>query len=957
MTIFSGITEFNITDDIYRAYSIDRRINGDVNNKIYTGKIYLKLKNLNLKSCIDKKLKYFKLITYSRHENSANFNTYKTYLLNSGTDDNVSSNNSLDSNSEFNIGNLKKNEDLFFSDLRISNPITKNLLENFSLKKTYYSSQIFDLSQYQINDGKFDIIFSLKDIEKENTSNVISNKIDFFIYAYDENDKIIDKYSLKEIDSSSIAERNISNSLYREEDLNWLTQNINNLFEISFPALDNTESKNLLQRQFQTRVLMFSRRLYIKKTNILKNYISSFNTNNQFITQYITELTLHEYLNDNFFLGSSWISDISNFLLGNNDDYELNFSYNFNTLRGNVLPLYPDNISTKYILKIKVRGNVETLQEKRYSVENRDPRGFSIRLYDNIKETKLVQNTNFSNILRFSIEMNTTFNAYEYYQPIITDVKYLNSSIPFNKIYLDDLKNNNVSRQGYINLSNTTSFFIDINDTAANSIYTGNLNFDITIINLKYRHARIDDSYQTATISFSINIDRNMFSKSLTITNENKNLSFLSNHTGNQYLYTLKNNNFAISDASLATGNTVSRDTLSQNNTSNILPENIKEFLFNQKTGINNFFLLIKKAIKINNNSTSLYEIIDITNDIVNGELQYSFIDDSSMTNLAENTVLYENISIKEIIFETKLLSFPIKYFTNEISANEVDKNIYDIVLSNNLQIMPAMSIITKIKRNLNKLNRKESLNQIEIAELYQYFAINESSASLQRTIQRARTEITTEQRNFNIPISLRQNEIDIKRNFINFLLKIDMSSFSNEAYINETILSQISQEIIKDKLISIKGLYFKNEQNEFIDLESLFKNIKSIPLDFLPWKSNDDNVIIDQINQFQSYSIVQKTNGIYDIDLKFNIRTLNKLVFLLSVINNNSNKHLKRYTNLKTRLYQKISTSGVKNFPITINPYKTINLNLNILSNSVELGMQEKLYIKYFNLSNIVDI
>ena len=760
------------------------------------------------------------------------------------------------------------------------------------------------------NNNEGILTFYLQLNKVNNLNNLDKSIYNFYIYAYDSNDNIIDKTILMNQD----IEKYLDTELYKNnifEDTNTIDSKILNDFNIEFQNKDeNFEKKRtvsfLLGKDLYRTLINFKKN---KKSVISKIIITEYYENHLLSS---TE-KLDNFENISQFVFNTYIK------ISNNSRLKYVISIEYSNRKVVSKNIYHD-ISNKYI---KDKDKNDDILKDNLLIKN---------LFKNIESFYLQK----ERLLKINIQFNSSIKS-KYFDPIFNSVLFNNEELIHN-CYLD------ISKQKKIDLfsQNVSNF--------SNGLLT------IYIDLFKFNNFLSD---QYIKINFQKKFDiKEFFSFESKITIINNNLNKNDNNKVYSSLNYLKikdidlNSNFTNLDLSyfFDISNLSKLENLSQFSTENKLLENIlnknysqllsdaKKVELEKNINVNNFYLLLKKNILLENNiKNERYHLISIQPDS-NGNLFHTFTD-INIPNFKE--VYTSPIKYKEIYFESKLLIIPDTVFQlNEYKFKNFIKNS---ILQNKIdqKVIVSDNIITSIFAILNKLNINNisSINEFEIEYLYKYYSLDYSYAKSENV----KSELKKQNINMTKNILINNEIIDVKYskdNKINFNFDINIEELVKLNIQKETIFNSLNEIFKKNKLLS--GFYL-------IDENKLFKDFYKIFFENKKQQYYSNKIYLDLISEINLYSNVIytfKSKNIVNIEFEINLKNTPMLLHFLNYCKNiTKNLSLKKEISLEKNLYQKIFINNSN-----IQYYDKNNNHVQI---EIVFPLKE-LYLKYFNLSLI---
>lgn len=878
--------------------------------KIYLNQISFDFK-FNQSDVEQYNLKYFKVIAINKFEN--------IFYQNNDTINNDKSGNFIS------INNLKK--DIYhplFSQSKIAKKSIINLQKNIfnigknknleiethtNLKKREIQKSIENIINFNkknIIDNNLTFIINLS---KVNSINDLEKSIyNFYIYAYDINDNIIDKISIVDQNIYQYTEQELfKNNLI--EEIDDIKFDFLNDFYIDFDSYDdNFERKRSINFKFGN--------------NLYKTLVS-YDKNQK---KLINKIIISEYSNDLLLQ----TIDI-------NKDFNSLSQFIFNT---------PILINNNTILKYLV--TVEYVNKK---IINKDLNYDISKIFlKNKKKDEVISDNNlflnvFKNIEVFYLQkekllqINLHFNDLKidkYFDPIFTSISFNNKElIDFCYIDKEKIKKLNLSSKRLLDFFQNESkliFYINVQGYKFNII-----NDQILKINIQKKFNNKDSfSFQNKITIINNNIIQNVNKvyANLIYTNE-KEILLNSEYTGLDLNYNLDISNLNKNIDYFATKNK-SLEKYLKTNYSQIISETKKADL-EKNISLNQFYIIVKKNVLLDNNKKNEYYFISP----INLDESNNFLFNLTDYNIMQFKEIYSQlISYKEVYFESKILVVPSDLY--EINEYQSKNKIKSIILENKIdqKVIIGDDIISNVFMILkkNNLNNISSLNDFDIEYLYNYYTLDYSYAkSNNKKVQYQKQIIQAKK---NILINNEIINIKLLKDKIEFDLDLNIEEINRLNISKEIILTSFNKIFKKNKIFSF--FYFKNDKNSFNEIYKILfeKNEKCY---------YNNKIYLDLINEINNYVNINyqfKSKNILNISFEINFNNTPMLRNFLKYCKNiNNNLNLLNKMNLENNLYQVLSLPNVN-----IQYLDTNNNNIQIES----LFSNKEIYIKYFDLSLI---
>ncbi len=842
-----------ILENFYRTYKIKN------NQKIYLNQINLKIE-LNTIDIISNQIKYFKLISHNHFENSINNEISKKEK--SITDyENIST-----INSSFNNVPNFKNTGIFEKKiLKILGENTKSYLKKHSLKTTTSNDFLLELNDLQKEN--LSNVFNLNfDIKKENYVNVDQEMFSFFIYAYDVNDELIEKWKSEDINISLSIEKNIDEKEFSNDDLKGIS--LENMFDV------------IIERSIETK----SRKLLLTKTEYGKKIIDLL-IKSKLYSKFFKSIKLLEYINDQL-IDEKKINISS---LEKEDSLAIQFTqeYTFN-----------DNISDVYYILV-LEDNFKKLCRKKIKFENID---YFLENDTNIFLSKIkedvirIENSLKNDVLFVKVIFENSLNINSKYIPAIANV-YLNDNEIIENVFTNEkftksleLKNKKVTDSIKLNqiifYHKVKNIFYD-KDNTLKIVFKNNYDNKICVFNQKI----VKEYTSIAKI--------NLFTNSTSFIEDE--------YSGNIYRYNIDYTKFY----NQYTNNNISSLLKNQDLNQKLFLENeknIDKILSNENkdkilkdVNLNKFYLIVKKNIKYFNISKDLFEIIEIKNleDIENIYIN----DDISNPHLKENSIEYEKIKNKTIQFETKILSIPANLFYKNVSEINVKSQIKETFLTNiqnqNEVKIPSDELINLIYDAYQKINSKGtvSLNEHDLNLLFNTVSLNTTWAKSDLQEYKKKESISRINKQILINSKIEDVIFDKKEKNIKTLLSLNIEELTS-LNLNKEKVFEIIENIIKN---SFKGFYYKNNYSNEVPDSEISNIIKANNILGLNWIDNNNNLSVSEMNSNMKFNIYHINKNVVNVEIYLSLKDIPSTLRLFSILS------IYKQVNFKKNLFQKI--------------------------------------------------
>lgn len=854
-------------------------------------------------------LKYFKVIAINKFEN--NFQQDEDTIKNNKSDSFIKSNNfKKEPNHPLFQKNNKTKKSIIDIQKKTQN-IGKNVnldIENYIISEKRTAQKTIE-NIIPFNQSFNNSLTFIINLNRTNNINDLEKSVyNFHIFAYDVDENIIDKISIFDQD----IEKYFETELY----VNSLLENIDNIklnFFNDFNIIFDTKDENFEKQR--TINLKFGSNLYKTLINYKKNN-----------RKLINKIIITESLNGLILSTINIEQDIENIS-----------QFKFNT---------PINISDTtiltYLITIEYSNKKILSKELNHNVSNQFIK--SKKNNEVIADNLLFKNI-FKNIDVFFLQkekllqVNLQFNNIsinKYFDPIFTSISFKNKEL-ISYCFLDKEKNKklNLFSKNIINLinENISQFYIDFSlANNFNIIVNQNLKIEIQ------KKFNIKDSFtyenKITVVSDNIFQNTNKVYAYLNYVNEKEEIPLNLDQSGLNLNYNLDITNLNQNIDFFSTKNK-SLEKYLKSDYSQIISETKKTEL-EKNISLNQFYIIIKKNVLLENNIKNEYYYISPTN-VNENNLSFN-LSDYSLDQFKE--IYSKPIDYKEIYFESKIMIIPSDlYEVNDCKSKRIIKNL---VLQNkvNQSVIFGDDIIENIFVILKKINTNDtsSISDFDIEYLYRYFTLDYSYAKTNNKVLQSQTQIVQTKKNILLNNEIINIEFLSNKKTIKFNFDLNIEEV-NRLNIQKEILFSSFNKLFKNKIFSF--FYFKNNK----DFNELYKTF---------FEKNDDcyytnKKYLELINEINNFTIINysfKTKNILNVEFEIDLNNTPMLTYFLKYCKNiTRNLNLISNINIANNLYQVIL------IPNTNIQYSDINGNdiqIEILFSTNEI------YLKYFDLSLI---
>lgn len=850
-------------------------------------------------------LKYFKVIIINKFENDFSRNSTSINNVESTTFNKyLNSKNIKSFNPLFNLGSSNKDslkslqsKISIIGNNKIFEKSTEDVIKKYLPKTTF--ENIINFNEKILVNDKINFLLTLKNSILNNQQN--RSEYDFFIYAYDYNENIID--------TINILNQNIEEYIDLELFKNPIQENINN---ISHSSLSNFSIKLDRNKQNIEKI----RSINIEKGNDLFKNIKNFNKNND---KLINKITVSEILN-----GKS----LQTFTIDKNFEKinQVSFDTNFKIMNDSNLKYL---ITTEYTNKNVVIKNIDIDIPQLY-IKNKEKDEV---ILDRTYFKSMVKKFNVfylqkEKIFEVELEFDNIVNS-KFFDPLFESIVINNNEV-INNCYFDKEKKNSF----ILDKQNLIQVLKNSKDNKIKFYVHNKLNINVYKENsIKIQFKKKFDQNEIFFIESKVNIifdniqSNNKFYAYLNYTN-NIDMSLNSNFTKCNLKYVLDITN--VNDNEYYNFKNKSIENYIDNKYSEVLSDSKKNNL-STSISLNNFYIIVKKNIHLEKNMKNEYFYLSEL-PIKNDEISFE-ISDNNIKNFIE---IYTNENkFKEVFFESKIFVVPNNvYEKNEFLAKNIVKSI---VLSRKSNVIPDDEKINQIYSILKKinLNGTDSLSSLDINFLYDFYCFDYSYAKT--PIKVAKKLNQNVNINKNILINEKIFQVDLSKKIISFNIDLNVEELNRISLKKELLIESLNK--------SVKNIFseFVFKQNkDFIDIfDSFFNNNKKSYFDQKKYQE-----LINEIKLYSSFIFKFKTKNILSLEFQINLEKAPLLnIFLTYCKNIKKNLSLSQDINLNTCLYQKIKFSNLNLNYIDENN-NTINLNIAFENNEI--------YLKYPDLTSI---
>jgi len=842
-------------------------------------------------------INYFKAISINKFINEKALN-YDENVTN--TFENRKSNisdlvhpNFLNSKMNLNLGNIQNKITSLLGSDKSFEKTSKKIIENHTKKRI--TEKLITLNKEQINNGYFKIYFDL--LYPSNLDENEKSKYDFYVYAYDNDNNIIDKKIILSQDVQLYVESELysqSDSIDIEVDNNAL-----NDFNISFKKDLNIEQSRNIMISFGNNLSKYLKYFDSKQKHLIEKITIMESYKGNIIQRFVIEEDI-EKLSDVTF--NNFIKAIKDSKLEYNIIVEF---YN----RKNVTKSISINIDEFYI---KNESNEVINDQNMFLNKIKD---FHVEYLEKEKLIEVILNF-------YNLELTKYFDP-QFKSIIINGKNYID------KCYIEKNKVNKISLENK-----------DIKNTVKDNI----IKFCIDVVNIEKHQInnikivvkKLYNSQEVFNLEKEIKIIYNndsTGSSKLEIIQKNENLEIQSEYTNYVFKYNWSINNSLKSYDIFKTQNSELEGYLSTQY-SQILSDDKKDEISNN-IQLNKYFIIIKK-----NSTTPVDEYIQSFQlELLDNNYLFAFIDNSNISGFKEKVSINEKY--KKIYFEAKIFAIPHNLFIDQNNDFKINRKIKEVILLNDLKIIPDENKINQIRSILKKINFNgiESISNIEKEILYNNYCFNFSHAksndivvekkviskSIEKTVY-ANDEI------LNLKYSKEKNKIYLDIDFnIEELLGVGLKK--------ENIVIEFNK-LISSKKISFSKFYLRESIEKYLEFyENLLINKNQ-------YSYESYNSLIKEINSYCDIVIENKSKNIITLKIEIDLKKCpNLFSFLLFCKNIQKNINSKNELNINNNIYQKLNMSSFKMINLDLNTNNTFNIDIKFNKND--------LLFKYFDITS----
>ena len=860
-------------------------------------------------------LKYFELFNLNQYENSDISKEIESNIRNSSQN--------------INIYQQKENLQLTYN-LNKNVPQIQKRLQNLQgktnqlINKDYTQKKLIKNTQHILDKTKkkytlfFNTKYSVDDL------NNYKNIYDITIYAYNSQDQIIDIVYLKNLNIFNFQEYSLNESNEIENiDLNTLNLSKNIDIQLLKKDISFNEQRNI-SISFNEELLKSIRSFFkkdiktinkIKVFEILNNKnidLIEINIDNQILERGNALIKFEKYINLN----------MQSFLT-----YKINIETDDNNIH-----YIEKNISTHDLFEINVIDtkikNLETNRKK---------------FLNNIIKNTFADYDEEKKYIKIEIELYN-FIKEKNFNPIFNSIKIANNELIYN-CYLDDNKKTKLNLY-----SNSAYDIFQKNKKITIFIFNNEIVIEKNIFQKKELEIIFKDTFSNKII----NIKKNIFIKyiqsnsndninaDLIYQNINPNIDLKSQYSNSNLRYSLNllkndNNQNLFKKINENIENYISK------NYSQLLSDTKKEEFENSFEDLNNFYLILKKNLTINNLTECYYYIEKFENNSFIKEIS----DNGNISSFKETLYMNYEVFYKEVFFESKLLLIPTNFFAN-LTKYQTQQKIRLILNSNvsNFQYISDIeenieliyNILKKINNNLN------DLTQFEINLLYDYYCLTITYARSNKLKKEKQNNEIVYQKNISINNKLIPVEV-INKNF-KFDLKFNIEELNAIGIKNDQIISLFSKAFEEKNLKLNKFYFLSNNRNSINYLEMYEEILKNKDQKYSAIEYEE---MIKEINQNIQYSFNALSKYFITISIKLDILKCEK--FLNFIQNLRHLDYNNKKIDISNNLYQEINLNQY-NFIFKDNNEDTHNLIISF--NDLNCYISYENIMSYLQFQNI---
>ena len=860
-------------------------------------------------------LKYFELFNLNQYENSDISKEIESNIRNSSQN--------------INIYQQKENLQLTYN-LNKNVPQIQKRLQNLQgktnqlINKDYTQKKLIKNTQHILDKTKkkytlfFNTKYSVDDL------NNYKNIYDITIYAYNSQDQIIDIVYLKNLNIFNFQEYSLNESNEIENiDLNTLNLSKNIDIQLLKKDISFNEQRNI-SISFNEELLKSIRSFFkkdiktinkIKVFEILNNKnidLIEINIDNQILERGNALIKFEKYINLN----------MQSFLT-----YKINIETDDNNIH-----YIEKNISTHDLFEINVIDtkikNLETNRKK---------------FLNNIIKNTFADYDEEKKYIKIEIELYN-FIKEKNFNPIFNSIKIANNELIYN-CYLDDNKKTKLNLY-----SNSAYDIFQKNKKITIFIFNNEIVIEKNIFQKKELEIIFKDTFSNKII----NIKKNIFIKyiqsnsndninaDLIYQNINPNIDLKSQYSNSNLRYSLNllkndNNQNLFKKINENIENYISK------NYSQLLSDTKKEEFENSFEDLNNFYLILKKNLTINNLTECYYYIEKFENNSFIKEIS----DNGNISSFKETLYMNYEVFYKEVFFESKLLLIPTNFFAN-LTKYQTQQKIRLILNSNvsNFQYISNIeenieliyNILKKINNNLN------DLTQFEINLLYDYYCLTITYARSNKLKKEKQNNEIVYQKNISINNKLIPVEV-INKNF-KFDLKFNIEELNAIGIKNDQIISLFSKAFEEKNLKLNKFYFLSNNRNSINYLEMYEEILKNKDQKYSAIEYEE---MIKEINQNIQYSFNALSKYFITISIKLDILKCEK--FLNFIQNLRHLDYNNKKIDISNNLYQEINLNQY-NFIFKDNNEDTHNLIISF--NDLNCYISYENIMSYLQFQNI---
>ena len=795
---------------------------------------------------------------------------------------------------------------------------------NQLINKDYTQKKLIKNTQHILDKTKkkytlfFNTKYSVDDL------NNYKNIYDITIYAYNSQDQIIDIVYLKNLNIFNFQEYSLNESNEIENiDLNTLNLSKNIDIQLLKKDISFNEQRNI-SISFNEELLKSIRSFFkkdiktinkIKVFEILNNKnidLIEINIDNQILERGNALIKFEKYINLN----------MQSFLT-----YKINIETDDNNIH-----YIEKNISTHDLFEINVIDtkikNLETNRKK---------------FLNNIIKNTFADYDEEKKYIKIEIELYN-FIKEKNFNPIFNSIKIANNELIYN-CYLDDNKKTKLNLY-----SNSAYDIFQKNKKITIFIFNNEIVIEKNIFQKKELEIIFKDTFSNKII----NIKKNIFIKyiqsnsndninaDLIYQNINPNIDLKSQYSNSNLRYSLNllkndNNQNLFKKINENIENYISK------NYSQLLSDTKKEEFENSFEDLNNFYLILKKNLTINNLTECYYYIEKFENNSFIKEIS----DNGNISSFKETLYMNYEVFYKEVFFESKLLLIPTNFFAN-LTKYQTQQKIRLILNSNvsNFQYISDIeenieliyNILKKINNNLN------DLTQFEINLLYDYYCLTITYARSNKLKKEKQNNEIVYQKNISINNKLIPVEV-INKNF-KFDLKFNIEELNAIGIKNDQIISLFSKAF-EEKNLKINKFYFLSNNRNSINYLEMYEEI--LKNKDQKYSAIEYEEMIKEINQNIQYSFNALSKYFITISIKLDILKCEK--FLNFIQNLRHLDYNNKKIDISNNLYQEINLNQY-NFIFKDNNEDTHNLIISF--NDLNCYISYENIMSYLQFQNI---